>query len=208
MSSAVFLFLFSFVTGSLAACTRDNPYTRINGKRCADLVSGERSYCYDSTVASTCCSSCNRAKSLANPRCPYGDRIKGCEQLDRDGCSIPSNNDNCCRWCASVQTYCEDRTDIVFDNNYRCTEYVRMKGRAKCYSTQVKNYCCATCQTWKIQTAPVGCEFGDKSQYKFTDSRTGRIYQCSDLVYDSRLRADKCQDSRIKADCCYTCQYH
>ncbi|KAK0044483.1 sodium-dependent phosphate transporter 1 [Biomphalaria pfeifferi] len=83
-------------------CVSDVP--TIDGVSCAVRVNQNGvNHCYNATVSSLCCATCNvsRPSSIAN--CEYGDLTRN-GICSRRQCSVSSVKEQCCQTCAKINS--------------------------------------------------------------------------------------------------------
>lgn len=70
-----------------------------NGQTCSQLIASNKAECYDASIESTCCQSCNDA-ATSYQSCLYGDRVSCFSFL----CSSYNDLSQCCLTCISYIT--------------------------------------------------------------------------------------------------------
>ncbi|KAK3598555.1 hypothetical protein CHS0354_010732 [Potamilus streckersoni] len=69
-----------------------------NGKTCSELTSSANYECYNATIETSCCASCN-AIATGIMGCQYGDRVQNCAAIL---CSIYTDPTECCFTCRTT----------------------------------------------------------------------------------------------------------
>ncbi|KAK3598561.1 hypothetical protein CHS0354_010737 [Potamilus streckersoni] len=71
-----------------------------NGKTCSQLISSTNDECYDATIETTCCASCNAiARGISG--CQYGNKVDNCILVL---CPYYTDPSECCSTCLTTAT--------------------------------------------------------------------------------------------------------
>ncbi|KAL4217711.1 hypothetical protein ACF0H5_022452 [Mactra antiquata] len=97
----LFVWMVQIVSAQLTCPSGDTAGIIKNGQTCSQLITADKSECYNSTIETSCCSSCNGSRTTI-PGCLYGDRATCylilCSSYTGDALT------NCCFTCYTPTT--------------------------------------------------------------------------------------------------------